>query len=274
MIRELDPAGDVLRLVQITDTHLREETGGTLLGLDTDFSLQHVIELAQRERSGIDLVLGTGDISDHGSRRAYSRAAAYFARLCDHVGWLVGNHDDHAGMADVLGSNGVLTRVFRAGNWQVVLLNSQVPGEVGGELGAEELGWLERCLDEGANRGWHSLVCLHHQPVPMGSQWIDEQQIVDSDAFFGLIDRYREVRGVLWGHVHQALDSQRNDVALMSSPSSCIQFAANAENFTVADQAPGYRWLDLHPDGRIETGISRVEDVEFNVDLQASGYLK
>ena len=60
---------------------------------------------------------------------------------------------------------------------------------------------------------------------------------------------------------------------MMSSPSSCIQFAPDSEDFKVDDQPPGYRWLDLHADGSIEAGISRVENVKFDVDLESSGYL-
>ena len=271
---QLETSGDVVRLVQVTDTHLRESAGGTLLGMDTDFSLEQVVELVLRERPVIDLALGTGDISDHGSTRAYERAVHYFARMSATTGWLVGNHDDHAAMASVLGNNGVLTRVVRAGSWQIILLNSQIPGEVGGELGVDELAWLQTCLEKGVNAGWHSLVCLHHQPMPMGSGWIDQQQLVDSGDFFALIDNYPQVRGVLWGHVHQQLDVDRKGVLLMATPSSCIQFAAHEDEFRVDDQSPGYRWLDLHADGRIETAVSRVQGVKFEVDLDSRGYLE
>jgi Icc protein len=36
--------------------------------------------------------------------------------------------------------------------------------------------------------------------------------------------------------------------------------------------APGYRWLDLHADGRIDTGVERIGEAEFQVDLAATGY--
>ena len=38
------------RLVQLTDTHLCALPGGTLLGMDTDHSLQAVIDLVRQER--------------------------------------------------------------------------------------------------------------------------------------------------------------------------------------------------------------------------------
>jgi len=272
-ILKIADGGDCLNLVQITDTHLRSTTGGTLLGLDTDFSLGHVLDLVDRERPRVDLVLATGDISDHGSEEAYRRAHSYFQRFSSPVLWLAGNHDLAGGMDSVLGQDGQLHRAAESAHWQIVMLNSQVPGEVGGELGAGELRWLEDCLQRAASAGLHSLVCLHHQPVPMGSAWIDEQMVADSDAFFEIIDRFDCVRGILWGHVHQALDDRRDAVMLMSTPSTCIQFAPGSHDFKVDDQPPGYRWLNLHADGRIDTGVSRVQGVTFEVDLESSGYL-
>ena len=42
-----------MRVVQLTDTHLCREPGGTLLGMDTDHSLQAVIDqvLAELEQA-------------------------------------------------------------------------------------------------------------------------------------------------------------------------------------------------------------------------------
>jgi Icc protein len=272
-IHQLEVAGDSLRLVQITDTHLRSEPGGTLLGLDTDYSLGHVIDLVLDQRGEMDGVLATGDISDHGSEKAYLRARDYFARLPADTFWIAGNHDRRDLMEKVLGRDGLLVRAMQAGRWQVVLLNSQIPGEVGGELGPEELAWLESCLEDAAGKQLYTLICLHHQPVPMGSAWIDQQQVTDSEAFFSLVDRFPLVRGILWGHVHQQLDSRRKGVKMMSTPSSCIQFAPHSDDFKVDDIAPGYRWLELKADGSIETAVCRVEGVTFDVDLDSQGYL-
>ncbi len=265
--------GDPIRVVQLTDTHLNRQTGGTLLGLDTDFSLQEVIKLVQAERSNIDLLLGTGDISDHGSEEAYVRAKDYLSALCEHTVWLAGNHDLLENMQKVLGQGGQLVREVHAGSWQILMLNSQIPGEVGGELGQEELSWLSTKLQESASRGQFALVCLHHQPVPMGSTWIDEQMVRDREDLFAVLSEHSHVRGLLWGHVHQQLDRLDGDLRLMSTPSSCIQFAPASHDFKVDSINPGYRWLDLYEDGRLETGVSRVEGVKFSVDLESQGYM-
>jgi len=59
----------------------------------------------------------------------------------------------------------------------------------------------------------------------------------------------------------------------MASPSTCVQFAPGSMNFRADDRPPGYRWLELHRDGRIDTGVSRVTDEDFPVDLDSGGYL-
>jgi len=265
---------EVVRLLQLTDTHLCRESGGKLLGMDTDHSLQAVIDLALRERPQVDAVLGTGDMSNHGFLEAYQRLRQYFARFSAPQFWIPGNHDDRAKMVEVDTDGTLLSNDIRLGGWQLVMLDSQVPGEVGGHLGAQQLALLRQALEQGAAEGLFSLVCLHHHPVAIGCDWLDEQKVADAEALFLVLAEFPAVRGVLWGHVHQAVDKEWQGRRLMGSPSTCVQFAPGSEKFRADSAAPGYRWLELYADGRIETGLSRVEDVAFCVDLNSGGYLQ
>lgn len=269
----LEPHDEIVRVVQLTDSHLCRAEGGTLLGMDTDHSLQKVIDLVEKEVPVRDLVLGTGDLSDSGAKEAYQRIEEQFARLGCESFWIPGNHDSRPSMEEVAQSNTRIGSHVQVGKWQILLLDSQIPGEVGGELGSAQLAQLEHSLQAAQTQGFHVLVCLHHQPVAIGCDWLDEQKVVDADAFFCVIDQYSCVRGVLWGHVHQEHDSLRAGVRLLSSPSTCVQFAPGSTLFKADDIPPGYRRLDLHPDGRIETEVSRVLDVTFTVELDSGGYL-
>lgn len=260
-------------MVQLTDTHLCQAHGGTLLGMDTDHSLQAVINLVKKERPGMDLLLGTGDLSDGGARHAYDRLQVYFDQLSSDNYWLPGNHDRRDAMLAAASHPDRLCKEIRLAGWQVLLLDSQVPGQVGGTLGESELALLDTALQSAQAQGLYTLVCLHHQPVMVGCRWLDEQMVSDADAFFAVLDRYSVVRAVLWGHVHQEIDRQRNGVRLLASPSTCVQFAAGCENFKADDQPPGYRWLELYSDGRVETAVSRVRDTHFEVELDSGGYL-
>lgn len=265
--------GGVVSLVQLTDTHLCRESGGTLLGMDTDHSLQAVIELARRERPRVDALLATGDLSDGGAEQAYVRLRDYFRQFDCPAFWLPGNHDERGAMESVVGNTPSLSREIRLGNWQILMLDSQVAGEVGGGLGERELAFLDSALQIAAEQDLFTLVCLHHHPVEIGCDWLDEQMVADADHFFATLAGHPGARGVLWGHVHQQIDREFQGLQLMASPSTCVQFAPGSENFKADDLPPGYRWLDLHPDGSIESGVSRVWDVKFEVELDSGGYL-
>lgn len=271
-ISRIEDHHGTVRLVQITDAHLSENPGGTLLGMDTDHSLQMVLKKARDEVGRSDVLLLTGDLSDGGSDAAYTRMDSYSRQLSDNCFWLPGNHDDRELMSSVLGGSNCLSSEIRIANWQILMLDSQQPGKVGGRLGADQLSLLESALGHAQSDGLNTLVCLHHHPIKIDCGWLDEQVVEDASEFFDILDAHSGVKAVLWGHIHQEVEVLRNGVALLGSPSTCVQFAPGTELFKADDLAPGYRWLNLNPDGSIETGVSRVEGVEFIVDLDSKGY--
>jgi len=109
--------------------------------------------------------------------------------------------------------------------------------------------------------------------VDINCKWLDEQRLKNAEAFFTIVDRHDNVRGILWGNIHQHIDQLRGGVQLMATPSTCIQFAPYSENFQLDNQSPGYRSLELHANGQIKTAVYRVEGYPVNIDLQDStGY--
>ncbi|MCH8544069.1 MAG: 3',5'-cyclic-AMP phosphodiesterase [Alcanivorax sp.] len=261
-----------LRVVQLSDCHLFAEPTGKLLGLNTQYSLDKVLDLIRAEQPRIDLLLATGDLSQDASYASYERLQAALAPLDAPTFWLEGNHDKPAPMLSALKADRshVSPCVTRMGGWTFVMLDSTIPGEVPGELYQADLDFLERALTEAGDDP--VMVCLHHHPVPMGCAWLDTQVVASAERFFAVLDRHPGVRAVIWGHVHQEYAGERNGVVLYSVPSTCVQFKPGSDDFAVDDTAPGYRWFDLHADGRIDTGVSRVEGVTFEVDFSVKGY--
>jgi Icc protein len=257
-------------LVQITDCHLGAEPGSRLLNIDTDDSFEAVVALVRQQQPHIDALLMTGDLTDSGAAKAYRRVLAATAGLAPIERWLPGNHDSAAAMRSVLGTDVRLQRNLELDDWLIVTLNSAVPGEIGGCLSAIELAALRSSLELAPRR--HTLICVHHPVVPVGCAWIDPQTLSNAAEFWAEIGNFPQVRAVLSGHVHQIFDARWNGVRVLTTPSTCVQFAPNSAEFQVDNVAPGYRWLDLYADGRIETGIERVTGREFHVDLAASGY--
>jgi Icc protein len=258
-----------VRLLQFTDPHLGELPDSQLLGVNTDHSLCQLRELALARHGRADYLLATGDISNDGSLLSYQRFRQLTEPLAAQHCWLPGNHDDVQVMATSLG--GGLNKLIELQHWRIVLLNSAVPGEVGGALAELELQWLADVL--AANDERHVLVCLHHHPVACGSAWLDRQQVANADQLFALLEQHSRVRALLWGHIHQHVDEYRQGMRLLATPSCCIQFAVNSDDFKLDEQQPGYRWLELYADGRLETGIERLPAGTVAADLSnSSGY--
>ena len=259
-----------VKLVQITDTHLNGPKDGHLLGMQTLHSLQCVLDLVRKERSDIDAFLVTGDLSQDGSLQAYRHLQTELQPFDRPSFWLEANHDHPENMAEAAEGHEHQSRVIRTPYWQIIMLNSQVVSKVYGKLEQDQLDLLQQALSERPDL--HSLVCFHHHPIDMDCKWIDTIGVKNADELWKVIDQHKNVRAVLWGHVHQDSDQMRGDVRLMSTPSTCIQFEPKTEDFSIDKVAPGYRWLDLNPDGSIDTAVSRVEGIEFEVDYSVKGY--
>ena len=270
-ISEHPKSGRVIRVLQITDTHLFADSSGCLLGLNTEQSLNAINEEVRARHLPADLILATGDLVHDGTPAAYRRIFSHLENYGLPVYCLPGNHDEALTLQQSL-HDGIIqyTQHAHHGDWHFIFLDSTIANSEGAHLTAETLEQLEAQLQSAPDS--HTLVCLHHQPVPMGSRWLDTMAVDNPDAFFTIIDRHPQVRGILWGHVHQAYDGRHNDIKLMSSPSTCIQFLPKSDDFAVDTANPGYRWMELYPDGRIETGIVRINVLPGAVDLASNGY--
>lgn len=255
--RARPPPGPPLRVVQLSDTHLYADPGTTLKDCNTEQSLARVLATCQRLDPNPDLVLLTGDLVHDGSADAYRRLARQVRMLAAPTCALAGNHDVPRVMRATFADTSIDCREsLLVGAWQFLFLDSSVPGREHGELGGEGLRRLEAHLD--AHPETHALVCLHHPPLAVGSPWLDPMALHDADAFWAVVDDRTQVRGVLWGHIHQTFEGARGGVRLLGTPSTCIQFRPGTDHFALDDQAAGYRRLLLHPDGRIDTAVVRV----------------
>ncbi len=259
-----------LHVVQITDTHLYARPGGRLLGLDTDESLRQVVrKVAAGPRP--DLVVATGDLAHDGSAAAYARLRQHLGRLDAPVYCLPGNHDDADRLARACDQPPFhCTSGLRVAGWQLLFLDSTVPGSEGGHLRESALAALERSLS--AHPDTPTLIWLHHQPLPVGSPWLDTMAVDNGEQLFTVIDRHPQVRALIWGHVHQVFEQRHSDVRLLATPSTCIQFEPGSEDFSIDLQPPGYRWLRLRPGGSFETGVERLAGIPGGIDLSLRGY--
>ncbi len=259
-------------LFQVTDTHLYGNTDGALLGVRTLDSFHAVVDSIVESNLNCDAILATGDISQDHSTLSYQRFADGISSINSPCYWLPGNHDYKPSMGAVLPSEQIKpsTHVLLGDNWQMILLDSQVEGVPYGELSQWQLDQLDEQLSQYPER--HTLVLLHHHPLPANSAWLDHHQLHNKDELWSVLAKHNNVNAILCGHIHQALDIEMNGVRVMATPSTCVQFLPNSNDFAVDQQAPGWRRLELLPTGKIKSDVYRLAHNHFLPNLHSSGY--
>lgn len=243
----------VIRLVQLTDPHLFGDPGRALRGVQTLPALRATLAAASAHIAASDAILATGDLVQD-DPTGYHHFRTEFGSLGRPVLCIPGNHDDVPAMRAALsGPPFVLGGHHDLGAWRVVMLDSTIPGETGGAVADTALRELDGWLGEAPER--HALVCLHHHPVPLHSRWLDTVGLANADEFLAVLRGHPQVRAVLFGHVHQALDELRDGLRCIATPSTCSQFKPHSDDFAVDDAPPGWRTLELHPDGSLTTRL-------------------
>ena len=257
-----------LRLVQVTDTHLTGTPGGELLGMNTARSAHAVINAAKGS-GDIDCFLITGDIAADEQPKAYKQLEEMLGHDTPSL-WLPGNHDDIRTNLKPLEPH--LRRRLRTPSWDVVMLQTQVEGEVGGALSASEIEALDAAISEAVAENKHLLVATHHPLRSMDSAWLDEQSVRNADEALNLLAPHADRALIISGHVHQKSDAVISGIRMLTTPSTCVQFAPQSRDFALDDLPPGYRSLRLYADGSVQTKVVRVSDENNRPLIGSSGY--
>jgi 3',5'-cyclic-AMP phosphodiesterase len=247
------------RILQLTDCHITPEPDGTVQGLDTERSLAAVVEAVLASKDSYDLVLLTGDLADRPTESAYTRLRQRLSPLRTPGYCLPGNHDDAQAMRQFLVGDGIrmVPRIV-LDRWQIVCLDSAVPGEAGGFLSEAQLAILENAAAAEPDR--FLLVAVHHHPIACGSAWMDTMMISNADRLLSALAPFSaKARGLVFGHIHQVMDVSAKGLRYLGSPSTCRQFQPRSNSFAVAPSPPGYRWIELTPSGRIRSGVRFID---------------
>ncbi len=260
-----------IRIIQITDFHLLADPRRTMMGINTEQSFLAVLEHAWRNQDGVALFLMTGDLVQEPSAAAYRRLREHLDALSLPCYCLPGNHDDLELIRQSLAEGNIhYDSQILLDEWQIICLDSTVPLDPGGYLTQGQLSLLEANLADQPKR--HALVCLHHSPLPTGADWLDTMKLFNAESFFALVGRFPQVKGVVYGHIHQAMDVQHNGLRLLGCPSTCFQFKPDSKDFALDNLPQGYRCIELHPDGKITTKVVRMGSVPQGLDTASSGY--
>ena len=246
-------------ILHLTDLHIFEDEQGRLHNVNTRKSFEAV--LAQISQDGIepDCLLLTGDLSHDEKLGGYNYL---FKKITDQfdcpICSIPGNHDQVSLIDPLLADMGRENhRTLPIGNFQIILLNSQLLGSESGELASTELSFLEQTLEESSAE--HIIICLHHHVYPMGSMWLDRLKLQNSDDLLQILFLDDRIRLVICGHVHQDNSQAHDGITYLSTAATCFQFKPLCGAFELDTLMPGYRWLELEESGEFSTQVRRIE---------------
>jgi Icc protein len=260
-----------LSILQISDSHILPEPGETLLGIDTAYYFQAVLEQAFASEQQFDLILFTGDLAQHPRLSNYQRLLTTLEAYQTPCVCLPGNHDDYELMKQILNTELVNCRkqIF-LGNWQIICLNSQIPGAPEGRLSDQELAFLEQCLSSHPDH--YALLAMHHHCQSINSPWMDTMMIENAQALFAIINKHPQVKAVTFGHIHQAITLEAGPVRVWGAPSTCFQFQPESKQLTVVNTPPGYRVIRLFVDGNLKSEAYHLPKPLAGLQTDTQGY--
>lgn len=250
-----------VRVLQLTDLHLMADPLAELKGICTSTRFDAVMQAVSRIAGPVERLILTGDLAHDELLATYETLHRQLSDWLPKLRMVPGNHDDRTSIRKTFGEriqveSDRVVFVDEVAGWTLIGLDSQVTGELRGELGSAQLGWLEQQLVSRANRP--IALFVHHPPVLIGSPWIDAIRMDDADSLWELLNRHRQVRLVCCGHIHQEQSVIRDSALVVTTPSTGVQFQPESESLIVDCVWPGFRVLDLEPDGTFRTHVIRV----------------
>lgn len=262
----------VIKLLQITDPHLFKDESAELLGVNTQASFAQVLKEIQQENHEFDVILATGDLVQDSSDEGYTRFVEMMKPFNKPVFWIPGNHDFQPKMAEFLNQSPMdgAKHLLLGEHWQALLLDSQVYGVPHGQLSQHQLDLLKETLEKNPER--YTLVVLHHHLLPTNSAWLDQHNLRNSHELAEVLAPFTNVKAILYGHIHQEVNSEWNGYQVMATPATCIQFKPDCQYFSLDTLQPGWREIELHSDGSICTEVKRIQQAKFLPNMQEEGY--
>ena len=245
-----------MNIIQISDCHLFADTHKVgYNNINPLESLEYILADVKIHRP--DVLLVTGDISGDGSEQSYQHFSSLIdaAKIDCQIGIIPGNHDDQNRLTtNILKEYLWLNKpqIILPNQWHIHLLDTQYQHTIG-EISEQSLSSLAEYLHLHSND--YHLLAAHHHPVPCGG-WMDNHEWTNRHKFNAVVAQYPSIKGVVYGHIHMAIEQQKAQCLYMACPSTCWQFA-NQKCFATSNLMPGYRIIQLLDNGQITTSIQR-----------------
>lgn len=189
-----------ITFVHLSDLHIGDIEDPTLLS-DTGETLSAVAGVLRGMAPAPHFAVVSGDLTHRGDPSSYRAVSQALAALPCPVIYGLGNHDDRNGYAQGLSTGGGPAFGDRVvAGLHVVVLDTGVPGRIGGAIDAHQFDWLAETL--GHHRDLPKLIVMHHPPALGGEHGWKTLDGTSTERLAALL-RGRAIPAILTGHIHQ-----------------------------------------------------------------------
>ena len=221
--------------IQISDCHIDDEKN--VWGTDSQKNLSTIVKSISNRNYNALII--SGDLAHNGTASSYSTLKDIIQPISDNLFILPGNHDNKLNLSSAF-SEHYLPKLTIA-DWEIISIDSVQENKTSGFLNQAKLELLTKKILSSTKK--FIVLCLHHPPISMESDWDDKKSLENSDDFFHTIDKFSKIKAVIWGHAHQSSEFNRNNVKLFSCPSTALQFNG--------PEMIGYNHFNLSDNGEI-----------------------
>jgi 3',5'-cyclic AMP phosphodiesterase CpdA len=217
-------------LAQVTDLHIKAQGQLSYRVVDTVAMLRacvrHILSLKQQP----DAVVITGDLTDGGLPEEYALLRELLAPLAMPLYLMPGNHDQRETLRAAFPEHAYLRQspefvqyAIDAHPLRIVALDTLIPGESGGELCEQRIGWLDGMLARAPDMP--TVVLMHHPPFKTLIGHMDRFGLRSQQALAAVISRHPQVQAILCGHVHRPIETRFAGTIASTAPSVAHQIA-------------------------------------------------
>jgi 3',5'-cyclic-AMP phosphodiesterase len=244
-----------MRIAQITDLHVDTDGGFMRSFVDANAKLAAAVAFLEERSGGLDAVLVTGDVTNHGRPEQYELLLELLAPLTIPTYLVPGNHDEREAFRTAFGDRawvpaaGPVDYVVDDHPVRLIGIDTTEPDRHDGEFHPEQAEWLDAVLSEQPDRA--TVIFGHHPPFLTGLWLFDAMRLNGSELMRDIVARHPQVRLVVSGHVHRPVSSAWGTVALTTAPSTTHQNRCDLhpdEGAGVTDETPMLQIHRIGPD--------------------------
>ena len=213
-------------VAQITDLHVVGHGQLCQGRVATNAQLQEAVAHLNGLDPRPDVVLATGDLTDHGTAEEYRALREILAELLPPLYVIPGNHDHRDVFLEAFADHAYLPRpgapfahyVIDDYPVRLVGLDTTVPGQHDGVVCDERLAWLDRTLHAAPTRP--TLIFMHHPPFRTGIRWVDAIGLHGGRKMAEMVARHTQVERVACGHIHRPIQVAWGGTIASTAPST------------------------------------------------------